>query len=108
MKGDREHSVPLSSAALDVLGEAGDGLIFPSPMTGKVISDVALADQLATTHGFRSIFRDWAGDCTSFPRELIEHALAHVIGSESERAYRRSTALARRRELMAAWAAAIS
>ena len=58
----------------------------------------------ATVHGFRSAFRDWAGNETHFPRELAEHALAHVIGDKAEQAYRRSDALARRRELMDAWA----
>jgi hypothetical protein len=57
-----------------------------------------------TAHGFRSSFRDWAGNETHFPRELAEHALAHVIGDKAEQAYRRSDALARRRELMDAWA----
>ena len=56
-----------------------------------------------TAHGFRSSFRDWAGNETHFPRELAEHALAHVIGDKAEQAYRRSDALARRRELMDAW-----
>ena len=58
----------------------------------------------ATVHGFRSAFRDWAGNETPFPRELAEHALAHVIGDKAEQAYRRSDALERRRELMDAWA----
>ena len=58
----------------------------------------------ATVHGFRSAFRDWAGDATEFPRELAEAALAHVAGDQVERAYRRSDALERRRELMEAWA----
>jgi hypothetical protein len=58
----------------------------------------------AVAHGFRSSFRDFAGNETSFPRELCEHALAHVIGDKAEQAYRRSDALERRRELMAAWA----
>jgi integrase len=57
-----------------------------------------------TVHGFRSAFRDWAGDETSFPRELAEAALAHRVGDETERAYRRSDALDRRRKLMVAWA----
>ena len=56
-----------------------------------------------TTHGFRSTFRDWAGDETTFPRELIEQALAHTIQNKAERAYRRGTALERRRELMREW-----
>lgn len=58
----------------------------------------------ATVHGFRSSFRDWAGECTEFPRELAEAALAHVVGDEVERAYRRGDALSRRRTLMDAWA----
>jgi hypothetical protein len=57
-----------------------------------------------TAHGFRSSFRDWAGNATHFPGELAEHALAHVIGDKAEQAYRRPDALARRRELMDAWA----
>jgi integrase len=56
-----------------------------------------------TVHGFRSAFRDWAGEETSFPREIAEAALAHVIGDETERAYRRGDALAKRRALMDAW-----
>jgi integrase len=56
-----------------------------------------------TVHGFRSSFRDWAGECTSFPREIAEAALAHVVGDAVERAYRRGDALERRRELMEAW-----
>lgn len=57
-----------------------------------------------TVHGFRSSFRDWAGECTPFPREVAEAALAHLIGDETERAYRRGDALAKRRQLMDAWA----
>jgi integrase len=59
----------------------------------------------ATVHGFRSSFRDWAGDKTSFPREVAEAALAHAVGDETEAAYRRSDALAKRGKLMDAWAA---
>lgn len=56
-----------------------------------------------TIHGFRSTFRDWCGEETEFPRELAEAALAHVVGDETERAYRRGDALAKRRKLMDAW-----
>ena len=56
-----------------------------------------------TVHGFRSSFRDWCGDETSFPREIAEAALAHKVGNEVERAYRRSDALEKRRKLMQAW-----
>ena len=58
----------------------------------------------ATVHGFRSAFRDWAGNETAYPRDLAETALSHVIGDKAEQAYRRSDALERRRELMQAWA----
>ena len=58
----------------------------------------------ATVHGFRSSFRDWAGNVTNFPREVTETALAHVIGDRAEQAYRRSDALDKRRKLMEAWA----
>jgi len=59
----------------------------------------------ATVHGFRSSFRDWAGNVSSFPREVTETALAHVIGDKAEQAYRRSDALEKRRKLMETWAA---
>ena len=56
-----------------------------------------------TVHGFRSAFRDWVGEATSFPREIAEAALAHVVGDETERAYRRGDSLEKRRTLMEAW-----
>ena len=59
----------------------------------------------ATVDGFRSSFRDWAGNVSNFPREVTETALAHVIGDKAEQAYRRSDALDKRRKLMDAWAA---
>ncbi len=58
----------------------------------------------ATVHGFRSSFRDWAGNVSSFPREIVKTALSHVIGDKAEQAYRRSDALDKRRKLMEAWA----
>ena len=61
-----------------------------------------------TTHGFRSSFRDWAGEATSFAREIAEAALAHVVGDETERAYSRGDALEKRRQLMDAWAGFVS
>jgi hypothetical protein len=61
-------------------------------------------DVEATVHGFRSAFRDWAGERTHFPREIAEAALAHLVGDAVERAYRRGDALEKRRELMEAWA----
>ncbi len=57
-----------------------------------------------TTHGFRSTFRDWAGETTAFPREVIEHALAHQLKDKAEAAYARGTLMEKRRRLMAAWA----
>jgi integrase len=68
-----------------------------------MLRDVGRGD--VTAHGFRATFRDWAGNETSFPREVCEQALAHIVGNEVEQAYRRSDALERRRALMAAWAA---
>ena len=62
-------------------------------------------DRKVTVHGMRSSFRDWAGDTTAFPRDVVEMALAHTVGSATERAYRRGRALDKRRELMDAWAA---
>ena len=59
----------------------------------------------ATAHGFRSAFRDWAGDCTDHPRDVVEAALAHMIENQAEAAYRRSTAIEKRRALMNDWAA---
>jgi integrase len=114
MKAGREHRVPLSDAAMAVLQplyehRTGD-LIFTAPRGGQ-FSDMAMSAVLrrmnieaATTHGFRSAFRDWCGNETAFPRELAEQALAHVIGDKAEQAYRRSDALEKRRRLMEAWA----
>ena len=113
-KAAREHKVPLSDRALANLaemeaGKAGE-YVFPGHRPNKPLSNMAFEMLLRrigspiTAHGFRSSFRDWAGNETVFPRELAEHALAHVIGDKAEQAYRRSDALARRRELMDAWA----
>ena len=116
MKAGREHRVPLSGRAMTIL----EGLsrsrtcdfVFPSPREKRPLSHVAMAKVLtrlgvvgATVHGFRSAFRDWAGNETSFPREVAEAALAHVISDKAEQAYRRGDALEKRRKLMDAWAA---
>ena len=115
MKAAREHRVPLSARALDLLGEAkkartGD-FVFPGSGAGRPLSVMAMEMVLrrmnlasVTVHGFRSAFRDWAGNETHFPREVAEAALAHVIGDAAERAYRRGDALEKRRALMEAWA----
>jgi integrase len=115
MKAGREHQVPLSRRALDVLSlmdtPARRTFVFPATK-GDVPLSEGSAEMLlrrmgakpATVHGFRSCFRDWAGDRTVFPRELIEHALAHVLGDKAEQAYRRGTAVEKRRAVMEAWA----
>jgi integrase len=61
-----------------------------------------------TAHGLRSAFRDWASECTNFPREVCEMALAHTIKNKAEAAYRRGDSLEKRRELMASWAAFVT
>lgn len=116
MKGGREHRVPLTGRMLAILGvienvRIGD-FVFPGQKKSGPLSPMALDMVLrrlkienATVHGFRSTFRDWAAEETSFPREIAEAALAHVIGDTTERAYRRGDALQKRRELMEAWAA---
>jgi integrase len=116
MKAGREHRVPLSSRAVAILRQlekprTGD-LVFPGQARNKPLSNMAMEMMLrrmkihdATVHGFRSSFRDWAGNVSNFPRELVETALAHVIGDKAEQAYRRSDALEKRRKLMDAWAA---
>jgi integrase len=114
MKAGREHRVPLTARALAILQtvekvQTGEH-VFPGQQRGKSLSIMALAMVLrrlnlenVTVHGFRSAFRDWAGNETSFSREIAESALAHAVGDMTERAYRRSDALERRRELMDAW-----
>lgn len=114
MKAARDHRVPLSPRAIEILVEMKalqrGSLVFPSFRADKPMSDMALSALLkrmgvpVTTHGFRSSFRDWAGDMTAFPREVAEAALAHAIGDATEAAYRRSDALEKRRALMVAWA----
>jgi integrase len=114
MKSGREHRVPLSNGALKVLRAlpmtGRDAFVFHGQDLGAPLSNMAMTMALrgligseATVHGFRSSFRDWAAECTSFPREIAETALAHTIGSDVERAYRRGDALEQRRGLMTAW-----
>jgi len=115
MKEGREHRVPLSDRALEIIEEmqkynAGSIYLFPGAKRGKPLSDMALAMALSrvdrtgcTVHGFRSSFRDWVGDVTHFPREVAEAALSHAVGDETEQAYRRGDALAKRGEMMNAW-----
>jgi integrase len=116
MKRGVEHRVPLCQRAIEILHAmskvARGNLVFPAYRSDRPMSNMAcsmllrrLKVETATTHGFRSSFRDWAGELTSFPREVAEAALAHAVGDETERAYRRGDALEKRRKLMDAWAA---
>jgi integrase len=111
MKSGVGHRVPLSARAMQIIEQmaairVGD-FIFPGQRKGRPISHSSVKKEgsgTGTIHGFRSSFRDWAGEETSFPREVAEQALAHQIGNAVENAYRRGDALEKRRELMAAWA----
>jgi integrase len=113
MKSNRQHVVPLSDAALAILNvlprEDGNPHIFPGTRRHK-LGHGALLELLRdmgcteSVHGFRSSFRDWAGDKTNHPRDVIEFALAHVIEGKSEVAYRRGTPVEKLRSLMADWA----
>jgi integrase len=115
MKAGREHRVPLAEPMLANvelmetirLGE----FVFPGGMAGKPLSNMAMAMVLRrlgrgdlTVHGFRSTFRDWAAECTNFPREVAEMALAHTLSDKVEAAYRRGDLFEKRRQLMEAWA----
>ncbi|WP_423066171.1 tyrosine-type recombinase/integrase [Devosia sp. CN2-171] len=116
MKARVEHVVPLSDRALAIvkaIAEVRTGpLLFPTTKDrNKPVSNMVMLMLLRrmkrddiTAHGFRSSFRDWCGDQTSFPREVAEAALAHKVGNEVEQAYRRGSALAKRSKLMQAWA----
>lgn len=112
MKARRAHRVPLSARCSEILDEAarlGGVHLFPSRDPDRPLSNMAMAECLkslwpgATVHGFRSAFRDWVSEATNYPDSLAEAALAHIVGSKTERAYRRGDALDRRREMMNAW-----
>jgi integrase len=115
MKAGKEHRVPLSKPALAIverMAEIRDGdFVFPGDNPGRPLSNMSMLMLLRrmnrgdlTVHGFRSTFRDWAGDCTDFPREVIEMALAHTLGDKVEAAYRRGDGFQKRRLLSEAWA----
>lgn len=115
MKASRPHRVPLSAKALEIIQTLNANrvseFVFPGQKSNRPLSPTAMQMMLRrmgatdiTVHGFRSSFRDWCGEMTSYPREVAEAALAHVSGDATERAYRRGDALEKRRELMAAWA----
>ena len=114
-KSGREHRVPLSGRAVALLNslprEEGNDHVFIGARKGKGLSNMAMLELLRgmdgnglTVHGFRSSFRDWAGEQTNHPREVAEAALAHVVKDQTEAAYRRGDALEKRRKLMQAWA----
>jgi integrase len=118
MKAGREHRVPLTAAALDVLRavlpakpEKGDGHVFPGRKAGAGLSNMSLAAVMKrmdhadlTVHGFRSTFRQWAGERTNVAREVAEAALAHTLKDKTEAAYARGDLFDRRRKLMEQWA----
>ena len=132
MKAEKEHRVPLSQPAIDLLKSIQQdiqppGFIFPAPRGGDMLSDISLTalikrmheqkfkenglgyidpkqNRVITTHGFRSTFRDWSADQTNYPREVCEHVLAHKLPDEVEAAYLRGAYLEKRKGLMADWA----
>jgi integrase len=132
MKAKREHIVPLCAPALAILErmaafrQVGSDLVFSGMKRGQPLSDMTLSKAvkdlhaaaiemggkgyldrvtkvIATPHGFRSTFRDWTADKTTYPNEVCEMALAHTIGNQSEASYRRETMLEKRAKLMDAW-----
>jgi integrase len=116
IKAEREHRVPLSGRTGALLESLlplrrDDDYVFPADKKGKHLSNgamLALLDRMGrsdiTTHGFRSTFKDWATECTGFPSEVSEMALAHAVKDKTEAAYRRGDLFEKRRKLMDAWA----
>jgi integrase len=115
MKAGREHRVPLSKRALELLEALSDSkgeFVFPGTRKDKPLSNMSMLEQLrgmrgkgATVHGFRSSFRDWSSEQTAYPHEMCEIALAHAVGNKVEAAYRRGDMVEKRRRLMDDWAA---
>lgn len=117
MKLGVDHRVPLSKRAVELLEEVfadmvdPDGLVF-GDAKGEKLSDAAMSTLFRkrmgfaaySVHGFRSTFRDWAGEATTFPESVAEAALSHLVGSEVERAYKRGDVLEKRRKMMESWA----
>ncbi len=114
MKADRPHRVPLSKEAVSILKRAKklspNSLVFEGNVLNKPISDSSIRQLLQddypklTVHGFRSTFRDWCAEITSYPREVAEAALAHSIKDATERAYQRGDIFKKRLRLMNTWA----
>jgi integrase len=120
MKAKREHSVPLSDAAVEILEAlpriVGNTYLFPGARHGLPLSNMALLQLMRgmgygvggdrgdyVPHGFRSSFRDWSGEVSSFPLDVAEMALAHVIQNKVEAAYRRGSLFDKRRMMMREW-----
>ena len=119
MKAKKEHRVPLSPRALEVLSEAkelgtGEGLVFPGTKLGKPLSDMTLSKLVKAlgydvdVHGFRTSFKTWAQERTNTPRDVSEAALAHTVKDKAEAAYARSDFFEKRRWLMESWSSAIA
>jgi integrase len=126
MKGEREHRVPLSDRAVELVEQMKRDhpgpYLFPGGKVGKPLSNMAMLQLMrgmkreggepwtddkgrgAVPHGFRSTFRDWVSERTSFSREVAEMALAHVVDDKTEAAYRRGDLFDKRRRMMSAWA----
>jgi len=113
MKDGRPHRVPLTQGALDILEgvrNLDSPLVFPGTREGKPLSDLTLLRAFQrmgydlTVHGFRSAFKDWCSERTSYPNHVVEAALAHAIPSGVEAAYRRGDLFEQRRRLMDEWA----
>ncbi|MBV2147447.1 tyrosine-type recombinase/integrase [Sphingobium sp. AS12] len=116
MKAGKEHVVPLSDRSLAIVQRAKElrtsDIVFPGrkgdamsdATMAKALRDAGISRESGTVHGMRSAFRDWVSEETSFPSDVAEAALAHVIKNKVEAAYRRGSLLAKRREMMAAWA----
>jgi integrase len=116
MKGGKEHRIPLSAPARDIVRVLADlrttgDLVFPGFSRDRPLADVSLKRELCrlgqgacTVHGFRSTFRDWAAETTAHPNHVVELALAHAIGNAVEAAYRRGDLIEKRTALMADWA----
>lgn len=124
MKAKKEHTVPLSPRAMAIvqaLLQPDAPYLFPGAKKGEPLSSAAMLEVIkrmdakveggwkddrgrrVVPHGFRSTFRDWAGECSAFPREVIENALAHQLKDKAEAAYARGTQLSKRKALMDAW-----
>ncbi|CAN7175627.1 tyrosine-type recombinase/integrase [Phyllobacterium sp. LjRoot231] len=112
--GERDHIVPLSKPALAILAaqerRTSESRVFPALEEGDMRDALSrlVSAKIAVPHGFRSSFRDWAGDETGFARETAEEILGHRIGNDTENAYRRSIAVAKRRKLLDAWGAYVT